>query len=159
MSKSKKIIILNGSPRKKGNTAALIDAFTQGAESAGHSVTTFFINGMNIHGCIGCLKGGKDPHNPCVQKDDMGKIYPVYEAADLVVLASPMYFWSITGQLKGTFDRLFAVAEKDPAYQAPKRSVLCLWLPKAQEMLIRPRLSSTIIHSSVFSDGKTKGCS
>ena len=51
----KKIVILNGSPRKTGNTSALIKAFTEGAESAGNTVTTFFLDGMNIHGCKGCF--------------------------------------------------------------------------------------------------------
>ena len=50
----KKIIVLNGSPRKKGNTAALISAFTKGAEEAGHTVTTFNLQEMDIHPCIGC---------------------------------------------------------------------------------------------------------
>ncbi len=47
----KKIVILNGSPRRKGNTSALVKAFTDGAESAGHTVTEFFLDGMSIHGC------------------------------------------------------------------------------------------------------------
>ena len=70
----KNIIILNGSPRKNGNTAALIQAFTEGAESAGHTVTTFFLDRMNINGCKGCFGGGKDSEHPCVQKDDMNQI-------------------------------------------------------------------------------------
>ena len=87
---NKKIIILNGSPRLKGNTAGLIDAFVQGAEQAGHTVKTFNLQKMNIHPCLGCLGGGKNPDSPCTQKDDMDQIYPVYEEADIVVLASPM---------------------------------------------------------------------
>ncbi len=54
----KKIMILNGSPRAKGNTAALIDSFTKGAESAGHEVVRFDLQKMNIHGCLGCCGGG-----------------------------------------------------------------------------------------------------
>lgn len=89
-----KIVILNGSPRLKGNTAMLCDAFAKGAESAGHAVERFDLQKMNIHGCLGCMKGGKDPASPCVQKDDMERIYPAYTEADLVVLASPMYYWA-----------------------------------------------------------------
>lgn len=117
----KKIIILNGSPRKSGNTAALIAAFTKGAEEAGNQVTAFFLDSMNIHGCKGCFGGGKNPDSPCVQKDDMDKIYPVYKEADVVVLATPLYYWTISGQLKCAFDRLFAVAECDPNYRNPKK--------------------------------------
>lgn len=124
---AKKIVILNGSPRKNGNTAALVKAFTEGAESAGNTVTEFFLAGMNIHGCKGCFGGGKNPDSPCVQKDDMDKIYPVYKAADIVVLATPLYYWTISGQLKCAFDRLFAVAECNSDYANPiKESVLLM---------------------------------
>lgn len=124
---SKKIVILNGSPRKGGNTSALIKAFTEGAESAGNTVTEFVLDGMNIHGCKGCFGGGKNPASPCVQKDDMDKIYPVYKEADVVVLASPLYYWTISGQLKCAFDRLFAVAECNSDYANPvKESVLLM---------------------------------
>lgn len=115
----KKILVLNGSPRLKGNTAMLCDAFVKGAESVGHNVTRFDLQRLEIHGCIGCMKGGKDPSSPCVQKDGMENIYPAYREAHIVVLASPLYYWSISGQLKCAFDRLFAVAECNPDYANP----------------------------------------
>lgn len=124
---SKKILILNGSPRKAGNTTALTEALQKGAQEAGHTVTEFFLDHMNIHGCKGCFGGGKNPDSPCVQKDDMEQIYPVYKEADIVVLASPLYYWTISGQLKSAFDRLFAVAECDPHFQNPqKESILIM---------------------------------
>lgn len=123
---SKNIVILNGSPRKGGNTAALCEAFAEGAKSSGHTVTRFDLQRMNIHGCLGCMKGGKDPASPCVQKDDMDKIYPLYKEADMIVLASPMYYWSISSQLKAAFDRLFAVAEMDANYQNPRKDCIML---------------------------------
>ena len=129
----KKIVVLNGSPRAKGNTAALIEAFTEGAESAGHAVTTFLLDKMDIHGCKGCYGGGKNPDSPCVQKDDMDKIYPAYKDADVVVLASPLYFWNISGQLKCAFDRLFAVAECDPHYQSPKKDCVLIMAAESNE--------------------------
>ena len=123
----KKILILNGSPRKTGNTVALTAEFKKGAEEAGNVVTEFFLAGMNINGCKGCFCGGKNPDSPCVQKDDMDKIYPVYREADVIVLATPLYYWTISGQLKTAFDRLFAVAECDPNYRNPKKeSVLIM---------------------------------
>lgn len=118
---SKKIIVLNGSPRKNGNTSALVAAFTAGAQSAGHSVTEFHLDSMDIHGCKGCMAGGKNPDHPCVQRDDMDKIYPAYGEADVVVLASPLYYWNLSGQLRTAFDRLFAVAECNPNYTNPKK--------------------------------------
>lgn len=118
---SKKIVILNGSPRKNGNTSALVEAFTKGAKEAGNTVTTFFLDRMDIHGCKGCFGGGKNPESPCVQKDDMDKIYPAYKDADVVVLASPLYYWNLSGQIRTTFDRLFAVAECNPDYANPRK--------------------------------------
>ena len=124
---SKKIIILNGSPRKNGNTSALTAEFARGAKETGNQVTEFFLDEMNINGCKGCFGGGKNPDSPCVQKDDMDKIYPVYKEADIVVLATPLYYWTVSGQLKTAFDRLFAVAECDPDYRNPKKeSVLIM---------------------------------
>lgn len=123
----KKIMILNGSPRKNGNTVGLIEAFTRGAADAGNEVVQFDLQQMNIHPCLGCFGGGKNPESPCVQKDDMDKIYPFYKEADVVVLASPLYYWNISGQLKCAFDRLFAVAECNSAYENPqKESVLLM---------------------------------
>jgi multimeric flavodoxin WrbA len=124
---SKKIVILNGSPRPKGNTSALVEECKRGAEEAGCTVTAFVLDKMDIHGCKGCSCGGKNPDSPCVQKDDMCKIYPVYREANVVVLASPLYYWNLSGQLRTAFDRLFAVAECDSNYANPKKdSVLIM---------------------------------
>lgn len=88
---SRKIIVLNGSPRAKGNTAALIAEFARGARESGCEVEIFQLDKMNIHGCKGCFGGGKNFDHPCVQRDDMDKIYPAYREADVVVLATPLY--------------------------------------------------------------------
>ena len=128
---AKKIIILNGSPRLKGNTMLLCQALEAGAQEAGHSVQRFDLQKMKISGCIGCMKGGKDRLSPCTIKDDMDKIYPAYEECDLVVLASPMYYWTISGQLKCAFDRLFAVAECNPNYANPVKE--CALLMAAED--------------------------
>ena len=109
----RKIVVLNGSPRKKGNTSALVREFTRGAEEAGHTVTEFFLDGMDIHGCKGCFGGHSGRDCPCVQKDDMGKIYPAVRESDVVVLASPLYYWNLSGQLRTAVDRLFALEEGD----------------------------------------------
>ncbi len=109
----KKIVILNGSPRKTGNTAALVKAFTEGAQSAGHTVTEFFLSGMDIHGCKGCFGGHSGRDCPCVQHDGMDKIYPAVKGCDVVVLASPLYYWNMSGQLRTAIDRLFALEEGD----------------------------------------------
>lgn len=110
---AKKIVILNGSPRKKGNTSELAKAFTRGAESAGHTVTEFFLDSMNIHGCKGCFGGRSGRDRPCVQRDDMDKIYPAVRECDVIVLASPLYYWNMSGQIRTAVDRLFALEEGD----------------------------------------------
>ena len=123
---NQKIIILNGSPRPKGNTAELIDEFTKGAESVGNHVTRFNLKSMDIRPCIGCFKGGKDPASPCVQKDDMDKIYSAYQEADIVVFASPMYYWSWTGLIKTAFERLFAIEELNGGERPRKGAILLM---------------------------------
>ncbi len=109
----KKIVILNGSPRKKGNTSALAAEFARGAGEAGHTVTEFFLDSMDIHGCKGCFGGHSSRECPCVQKDDMMQIYPAVRECDVVVLATPLYYWNMSGQLRTAVDRLFALEEGD----------------------------------------------
>lgn len=110
---SKKIVILNGSPRQKGNTSALVREFTKGAESAGNAVTEFFLDSMEIHGCKGCFGGHSSKACPCVQKDDMAQIYPAVKDCDVIVLATPLYYWNMSGQVRTAVDRLFALEEGD----------------------------------------------
>ena len=114
---SKHIVILNGSPRLHGNTAMLCDAFAEGAAEAGHIVTRFDLQRMDIRGCLGCVKGGKDAAHPCVQKDDMAPLLDKLVAADVIVLATPVYFYSMDGQLKTFIDRTVPryteIADKD----------------------------------------------
>ncbi len=109
----RRIVILNGSPRKNGNTSELARAFSEGAEQAGNEVVTFHLDSMDIHGCKGCFGGHNGRECPCVQKDDMAKIYPAVRESDVVVLATPLYYWNMSGQLRTVFDRLFALEEGD----------------------------------------------
>ena len=78
----KNVLVLNGSPRTNGNTAALVDAFAEGAGQAGNDVVRFDVALMDIAPCRGCLGGGADAESPCVQKDDMDAVYAAYRAAD-----------------------------------------------------------------------------
>lgn len=109
----KKIVVLNGSPRRNGNTSALVRAFSEGARSAGHEVTEFFLDKMDIHGCKGCFGGHSRRECPCVQRDGMDEIYPAVRDCDVIVLASPLYYWNLSGQLRTAIDRLFALEEGD----------------------------------------------
>lgn len=102
------IVILNGSPRPHGNTAAMVAAYREGAEQAGHHVTVFDVCRMRIAGCLACEYCHNKERRVCVQKDDMHRIYPALDAADMLVLASPVYYHGLSGQLKCVIDRIYA---------------------------------------------------
>jgi len=102
------IIILNGSPRPKGNTAAMVAAYRDGAESVGHTVTVFDVCRMKIAGCLACEYCHTTAPRTCVQKDDMQKIYPALDEADMIVLASPIYYHGLSGQLACAIHRIYA---------------------------------------------------
>lgn len=68
---------------------------------------------MDIHGCKGCFKGHSSKDCPCVQKDDMSQIYPAIRECDVIVLATPLYYWNMSGQIRMAVDRLFALEEGD----------------------------------------------
>ncbi|MBR5684199.1 MAG: flavodoxin family protein [Ruminococcus sp.] len=107
----KKILILNGSPHKNGSTASLVKAFTEGAESTGNEVSELYLQSMNIGGCLACEACSRNG-GQCVQKDDMEKVNEAYLWADVIVFASPMYWGTVSGQLKVCIDRLYALQNR-----------------------------------------------
>ena len=102
------IVVLNGSPRANGNTAAFVKAFQEGAESVGHTVTVFPVAQMKIAACLACEYCHGKGEGACIQQDDMQKIYPAMAQADLVVLASPVHYWSFSGQMQAAITRFYA---------------------------------------------------
>ena len=98
-----KIIVLQGSPNIKGSTSILAEEFMRGAKEKGHEVTRFDVSRMNIKPCIGCVACGYE--GPCVQKDDNKIIKAALLNADMVVLATPLYYFEMTAQLKAVVDR------------------------------------------------------
>jgi multimeric flavodoxin WrbA len=103
----KNILILKGSPRVRGNSTLLADRLAEGAREAGAEVESFYLNGMNIHpcdGCDSCVETGV-----CVQKDDMQQLSPKLLSADAIVLASPIYWFTYSAQLKTCIDRWYAL--------------------------------------------------
>lgn len=107
----KKILIILGGGRPNGNTAQLTDAFRKGAEDAGNHVELISLNKLNVNGCIGCnaCRYGK----LCIQKDDFNKLVPKIKEADLIVFASPLYFWTISSKIKAFIERFYSIAEED----------------------------------------------
>lgn len=102
----KNIAVLIGSPRRRGNTEALAAAFIRGAESAGHHVDVLRAASMKIHGCIACNACYRDAAHRCVFDDDMTDCYGRLAGADVIVAATPIYFYGVSSQLKSLIDRL-----------------------------------------------------
>ena len=103
---SKKVLILSGSPRKGGNSDILCDEFMKGAEESGNTVEKIRVAEKKIgycRGCYACKRTGI-----CAIKDDMAEILQKMIDADVIVLASPVYFYSIDAQLKAVIDRTVA---------------------------------------------------
>ena len=101
-----KIVVLEGSPNKKGSTHILADCFRQGAEGAGHTVELIDTAHAEIHPCIGCIHCGYE--GPCVQKDDVEIIRKKILDADMMVFATPLYYYGMSAQLKIMIDRFCA---------------------------------------------------
>ena len=101
-----KIIILEGSTNRKGSSNLLADCFKQGAEEAGHTVEIIDAAHADIHPCTGCIHCGYE--GPCVQKDEMDRIRPKILEADMLVFATPLYYYGMSAQLKVLIDRFCA---------------------------------------------------
>ena len=137
----KKVVILNGAGKRNGNTAALVKAFREGAEQAGNEVEEFYIHTMNIKGCIDCQGCARKPAGdaaPCVQKDDMQKIYDAFIGCDVVAFATPVYWFTISAQLKLAVDRLYAVQRNQGVNAAKKETVFLMTSGAPAEMNPQP---------------------
>lgn len=103
-----KILVLNGSPRAQGGTSAMVTAFSEGAREAGHEVDVLNVANMDIHGCRGCEWCHTAGNGACVQRDDMDAVYPLWDAAEMIVIASPVYYGSFSGQMHCAINRTYA---------------------------------------------------
>ena len=104
---SKKVLILSGSPRKGGNSDILCDEFLRGAQEAGNEVEKIRVAAKKVAPCSACYYC-RDHGGACVHKDDMAEILQKMIEADVLVLASPVYFYSIDAQMKALIDRTVA---------------------------------------------------
>lgn len=98
-----KIIALQGSPNIDGSTAILVEEFARGAREAGHAVERVDVARLDVRPCTGCVACGYE--GPCVQRDGMGAVRSSLLAADMVVLATPLYYYGMSAQLKTVVDR------------------------------------------------------
>lgn len=119
-----KIVVLNGSPRKQGSTAAMAEEISKGASEQGAEIRSYYLNGMNIKGCQSCYACKGESHR-CILQDDMQELYDEIAAASGIIFATPVYMWQMTAQLKQVIDRLYPFLKPDySSYLAPGKKVL-----------------------------------
>ena len=104
----KNILILNGSPKMSGNTSALVDAFCRGAQEAGHTVHVFNVANLSVHPCTDC-RYCFDHAGECSIRDDMQRIMPHLYTDDVIVFATPVYFYGFSAQIKTVLDRMICM--------------------------------------------------
>lgn len=122
---TKNILVLTGSPRQLGNSALLADAFIQGAKAAGHTVQVFetaFHPVTPCKACDKCWSAGK----PCIFEDGFTQLAPLLEAADVLVLATPLYWFTMTAQLKAAVDKLYAYMKPNAAQKLKIKEAVLL---------------------------------
>lgn len=102
-----KIVVLKGSPRKNGNSSWLADQFAKGAAEAAHEVVAFDCARHNVGGCLACNACGMN--GPCVQQDDFASLREQLLAADVIALATPIYYFGVSAQLKAVIDRFYSI--------------------------------------------------
>ena len=101
---AKNVILISSSPRKNGNSDLLCNEFIKGAKEAGNNAEKIFLRDLKINYCSGC--GYCNTSKECIQKDDMAECINKLINADVIVFATPIYFYSISGQMKTFIDRL-----------------------------------------------------
>lgn len=101
-----KLTVITGSPHQNGTSALLADKFIEGATAAGHDVFRFNSAFEEVHPCIGCDRCRMN--GPCVYQDSMEKLNPELLASNLVAFVTPLYYYSMSAQLKTVIDRFYA---------------------------------------------------
>jgi len=114
LKKDVKILALFGSPRKKGNSTLLASHIILGAESRGAIIESIYLNGLNIKPCQGCYACQEENSKGCAVDDDMQGIYPKITEADALIIASPVYWFTMSAQTKIFMDRCIATYNEDP---------------------------------------------
>jgi multimeric flavodoxin WrbA len=116
-----KIVIVKGSPRQDGNSATLADQVAAGARAAGAHVESFYLHGMDIRACDACDACRTEPYRGCVIEDDMQVLYPKLQDADALVIASPVYWFTVSAQTKLFMDRCYALYDSQGYTMRGKR--------------------------------------
>ena len=124
--KTKKILVIQGSPRKNGNSAALAEQIAKGARAKGAEIESVFLHGLKIFPCQSCWKCYEPEARGCAVKDDMQTLYPKLLEADGWVIASPVYWFNMSGQTKVFMDRLLALPSFDKKAFVGKKIVVAM---------------------------------
>ncbi|MCQ2113390.1 MAG: flavodoxin family protein [Bacteroidaceae bacterium] len=111
-----RILVLLGSPHANGNTAALVDAFNRGATEAGHEVNVVNVAKKHINGCLACGYCRGKGEGQCIQDDGMQEVYPLLRKAQIIVFASPIYYFTMSGQIQSAISRIYSM-QKPPLVQ------------------------------------------
>jgi multimeric flavodoxin WrbA len=136
-----KLLGIYGSPRKKGNTDQLLDKALEGARNVGAETRAIYARDLEMCGCIEC--GGCDETGKCVVQDDMQLVYPHLEEADAIILASPIFFYNVTAQVKSVIDRCQAnwcgrflrkSAEERKSYDSGKGYLIAVAASKGKKL-------------------------
>ena len=104
-----KVLILQGSPRANGNTAWMAEEFKKVAEAAGYEVTLVNVAKKKIAGCLACEYCHNKGNGACIQKDDMQELYPLMAEAEALVLAGPIYYFTLSAQIQLPIQRMYCV--------------------------------------------------
>jgi multimeric flavodoxin WrbA len=107
----RRVVVVKGSPREKGNSAILADKVVEGARAAGAHVESFLLHSMEIAPCDACDTCHTEPYSGCVISDDMQLLYPRLLDADAIVVASPVYWFTVSAQTKLFMDRCYALVD------------------------------------------------
>lgn len=145
----KNVLVLMSAGTRHGNTDKLTDAYIKGLVEKDHTVTKVYLGSMRLDGCRGCGACQRNGHR-CVVQDGMQQIYPLFAACDTLVMASPLYFWTITSRLKAFIERLYAISTED-TYPA-KSTVLLMTAGDNGENTFSQALGYFHIISGVLGD-------
>ena len=105
------ILILQASPRAKGNTAWMAEEMKNAVQAAGHQATLVDVSHKKIAGCLACEYCHNKGNGACIQKDDMQELYPLMAQADVLVLAAPIYYFTLCAQLQAPIQRMYCVGK------------------------------------------------
>ena len=103
------VLILQASPRANGNTAWMAEEYKKAAEAAGHKVTLVNVSKKKIAGCLACEYCHNKGNGACIQKDDMQELYPLMAEAEALVLAAPIYYFTLNAQIQAPIQRMYCV--------------------------------------------------